>query len=70
VRLTEVRSLALAELLVTLSSRLVIDQWSSTLSSGAPGGTRRHLTGYVKLKIYILLAVPGHALLWPFPVTD
>jgi hypothetical protein len=22
------------------------------------------------VSIYILLAVPGHALLWPFPVTD
>jgi hypothetical protein len=23
-----------------------------------------------ELNVYMLLAVPGHALLWPFPVTD
>jgi hypothetical protein len=30
--------------------KLRLGQWSSTLGTRAPGGTRKHLTGYVKFK--------------------
>jgi hypothetical protein len=35
-----------------------LDQWYSTGGTRTPGGTRRHLRGYVKFKISIYILFP------------
>jgi hypothetical protein len=38
--------------------QVAIDQWYSTGGTRTPGGTRRHLRGYVKFKISIYILCP------------